>query len=148
MVLMFCPECAAKDRTWLLRQAKNLHDDPLRPLPVELGIEDALPRALDRAGPLVMGSVVSWCSKQRFQVRVGIVFAGTGGACIRASAVPACSSHVLMSSIRPLFVVVHVDRGGDVHGRDEAEAIVYAAVADDPLYLLRDVHHLVLLAAC
>lgn len=42
-----------------------------------------------------------------------------------------------------VFMVVDVDGGGDVHGADEAEAVVDAALMDDILYLGRKVHHLV-----
>jgi len=41
------------------------------------------------------------------------------------------------------LVVVDVDGGGDVHGRDEAEAVVDTGFADDGFNLGRDVDHLV-----
>ena len=40
------------------------------------------------------------------------------------------------------FVVVDVDGGGDVHGRDEAQAVADAAAVDDLLDLVGDVDHL------
>ena len=42
-------------------------------------------------------------------------------------------------------MVVDVDGGSNVHGRDEAEAVVDTAFADDFFNLRRKVHHLVTL---
>lgn len=39
------------------------------------------------------------------------------------------------------FVIIHVDGCGDVHGRHEAEAVLYSAATHDLLDLIGDVHH-------
>lgn len=41
------------------------------------------------------------------------------------------------------LVVIHIDSGGNVHGRDEAEAIGNPAPADDGFHLRSQVNHLV-----
>ncbi len=91
------------------------------------------------------GSVVSWCSKQRLQMRVAVVFAGpvvlVVGPCRRQLFEP--FADVLDE---PAFEVVDVDRGRDVHGRDEAQAVFHAAALDNLLHLVGDVHHLAPLA--
>jgi len=44
-----------------------------------------------------------------------------------------------------VFVIVHVDAGGDVHGGDEDDAVLHAGLAQDLLDLRRDVDILAML---
>ena len=80
-----------------------------------------------------------------FEVSVGVVFAGLVVLVIGAL------GGELFEPLADVFdeaalVVIDVDGGGDVHGRDEAEAVTDAAAADDGLDLVSDVDHLFALA--
>jgi hypothetical protein len=44
-------------------------------------------------------------------------------------------------------MIIHIDRSGDVHGGDEAEAIVNTTFANDALDFIGDVDHLIALAS-
>ena len=82
--------------------------------------------------------------QQRLEMRVGVVLAGAvmlvSGPRGRELFEP--RGDVLDEAV---LVVVDVDGGGDVHGRDEAETVDDAAALDDRLHLRRQVHHLVAL---
>jgi len=123
---------------------QNLHDDSLGALTVELGVEDALPGSeveaalRDRKGGLVV-------EEQGFEMGVGVVFAGL----VVLVARPAWGEFLEPDADvldEAVLVIVDIDGGGYVHGGDEAEAVVDAALADDVIDLGGDVDHLVALA--
>jgi len=84
-----------------------LNDDPLVALPVELGVENLLPRAEvelaigDRHNDLMVDD-------QRFEVSVAVIFAGLVVLVILPDGA-SVSSHWSMSLMSPLSFVVDVD---------------------------------------
>ena len=81
--------------------------------------------------------------EQRLEVGVGVVLAGpvvlVAGPAGRELFQP--EADVFDEAV---LVVVDVDGGGDVHGRDEAEAVSDAAARDDRLDFAGDVDHFIL----
>ncbi len=120
--------------------SQQLHDDAFAALAIKFGIEGALPGAEVQ---MAVGDGQSdfMVQQQGLQVRVGVVLPG-----LMMAVIGACGGE----PFQPLFdvgnqatlMIVDIDGGGDVHGRDKAKAIADAAAGNDFLKLRRDVDDL------
>ena len=115
----------------------RLEEDPLWPLSIPLAVEDALPGAEvepargDGDDDLVM-------NEQGLQVRIPVVFAGVVMFVVFAEGCQLLQPLIDVFD-QPTLVVIHIDAGRDVHGRNQHHAFLDAALAQDLLHLGRDV---------
>src|SRR5919198_1092463 len=118
--------------------ADRLEDDALAPPPVELGVEDLLPRTevelpvRDREDDLVRHQLA-------LEVRVGVVL--TVVVAVLVGRLVGCEALEPVVEVldEPGLGVVHVDGGRDVHRIHEAEPVPDAGVLDERLDVARDV---------
>ncbi len=112
-----------------LFDAENFDDHPLAALAVELGIENTLPgtKVEVAVGDRQSGLVVQ---QQRLEMRVAVVLAGLVVLVVgtRRGQFLEPFADVLNE---PALMIVHVNGGRNVHGRDKAEAIFHAAAANN-----------------
>jgi len=121
----------------------RLHDHALAPLPVELGVEDLLPRPEvqlaggDRHDDLVV-------HEDRLQVRVAVVLAGAV-----VLVIGTLGREVLQPLPdvfpKPGLVIVHEDAGGDVHRAHQHHPLLDAARGHHRGHPVGDVDELALL---
>jgi hypothetical protein len=123
-----------------LAYSHHLHNHPLPPLPIKLRIEDTLPCAQ------VEASGCDWercfvVKQERLQMRVAVVLAG-----LMVFVVGPLGRQLLEPFAdvfdEPALMVVHVDCGGDVHGRYETQSIFDPATPHDLFDLFGNVDHL------
>jgi hypothetical protein len=118
-------------------------DEPLVPLPVELGIKDPLPRP-EIEPPLGHGHDDLVVHEHRLEVRVAVVFArqvvAIGGPRGRELLQPLPDV-----GVQAALVVVHEHTGRDVHRADQHEPLGHAALGEDWLEHRREVDELALL---
>src|SRR5262245_42840555 len=109
--------------------AHHLHDDALFAAPVKFGVEDLLPWAqIERA--VGNGQRYLMAHDGAFEMRVGVVFAGLMMTIVLARR-RKFFQPLLKIVDQPVFPVVHVDAGSDVHRGHEHRAFLYAALLDD-----------------
>lgn len=115
----------------------DLDNHSLVALAVELGVEDALP------GPQIELAFCDWqrhrlVHQQTLQMRIAIVLSR-----LMMFIVLAEGRQLLKPLVDVLnesrFVVIDVDRGGDVHGRDEGQPLLHSTFCDRRFDLRRDV---------
>lgn len=137
-------EAQWKEAADLLNDSEDLHNDSFSSLPVKLGVEDALPGAEVRAAPR-NGQRRFVMQEKRFEVSIAVILAGPVVLIIgsRWGKFLEPFADVLDQAD---FEVIHVNRGCDVHGRNEAQAVFYSAAFHNLLHLVGDVHHFLALA--
>jgi len=115
----------------------HFDDHPLVPLPVKLRVEDALP------GPEVQAPGGDWhnhfvMNQQSLKVRVAVGLAGVVVVVILTEWGELLEPLVYIFD-QPGFVIVHINAGGDVHGRNQHHAFLNSALLHDGFDLRRDV---------
>src|SRR5207302_6170824 len=116
----------------------NFHNHALVSLPVELRVENPLPRAQIELAP-GNGYDDFMMDQQRLQVGIAVILTG-----LMMLVVLAKRSQMLQPLVdvfdQAALIVVDVDARSNVHGRNQHHALPHSALGDDLFYLRRDVY--------
>jgi hypothetical protein len=115
----------------------HLYDHPLIAPAIEFGVKDALPWAkVQPSGSNGNDNFV--VDQQRLEVRIAVGLAGIVMAVVFAEWRQLLEP-LINVFYKPSLIIIHVNAGGDVHGRNQHHAFFHSALLDDRFNLRRDV---------